>query len=131
MSEISHWRTKRRYYGLIGSKCEDCESEFFPPVYVCPKCGSRRIVDKEMPKRGRILVHTLLYSPLSGFEGQIPLILAFVELENGVRIFAQITDSKPDEVKDGDEVEMVFRRVRVLGKDGQILYGYKFKKVSP
>jgi len=129
MSEISHWRTKGRYYRLLGSKCEECGGEYYPPVRICPKCGSRRIVDKEMPKRGKILVHTVLYSPLSGFEDQVPMILAFVELENGVRVFSQITDAKPEEVKDGDEVEMVFRRVRVLGRDGQILYGYKFKKV--
>ena len=129
MTEISHWRTKNRYYRLLGSKCEECGREYFPPVQVCPNCGSKRIVDKEMPKRGKILVHTVLYSPLSGFENQVPMILAFVELENGVRILSQITDAKPEEVNDGDEVEMVFRRVRVLGKDGQILYGSKFKKV--
>ena len=44
--------------------------------------------------------------------------------------FAQakaIADCDVDELNIGDEVEVIFRKIREEGKDGVITYGYKFK----
>ncbi len=123
---IQFWRLRDRYYKLMGNRCEDCGMEFFPPVYGCRRCGSRRLVDKDMPKTGKILTHTQLYEPLPGFESQIPLNLAVIELENGAKVLGQIVDTAQEKIETGAKARAVVRRVRVDGESGQILYGYKF-----
>jgi len=123
---IQYWRIRDRYYRLIGSRCEDCGDEFFPPVYRCKGCGSERIKDKEMPKTGKIMTYTVLHEPLPGFEAQAPLYLAVVELENGARILTQIVDPPEGSVKTGARVRATIRRAMVDGDSGQIIYGYKF-----
>ncbi len=79
-----------------------------------------------MPREGRILTHTQLYEPLPGFEGQVPLNLAVIQLKNGVRVLGQIVDTPQEKVETGAKARAVTRRVKVDGDSGQILYGYKF-----
>ncbi len=123
---IQFWRIKDRYYRLMGSRCEECGAEFFPPVYRCRKCGSHHLADKEMPRTGKIITHTQLYEPLPGFESQVPLNLAVIELQNGARVLGQIVDTPQEKIETGAKAKAVFRRVRVEGESGQIFYGYKF-----
>jgi hypothetical protein len=127
---IQYWRVKDRYYRLIGSRCIECGSEFFPPVYRCKGCGSEKIRDKEMPRTGKIVTYTQLYEPLPGFEAQTPLYLAVVRLDNGARILTQIVDSPNDAVRTGARVRATIRRAIVDGDSGQIVYGFKFIVMS-
>jgi uncharacterized OB-fold protein len=123
---IQYWRIRDRYYRLIGSKCQKCGAEFFPPVYRCRMCGSEEVKDAEMPKTGTIVSYTVLHEPLPGFEAQAPMSLALVRLENGAKLLAQIVDSPEGSVMTGAKVRATLRRVRVDGDSGQIVYGYKF-----
>lgn len=123
---ISYWRLKNRYYSLIGSKCAECSTEYFPPVYKCRKCGSQKINDAQMPRAGQVITYTVLRETMKGFEDQEPLILGIVRLDNGVKILGQIADTSAEQVHIGDRVKAVFRRVKADGESGQIYYGYKF-----
>jgi len=64
-----------------------------------------------------------------GFSG--PYLVALVELAEGVRVTAQLTDVDPDEVEIGMPVEMVTRRLQERGprEQGYLVYGYKFRPV--
>jgi uncharacterized OB-fold protein len=53
--------------------------------------------------------------------------MALVELQEGVRVTAQLTDVDPDQASIGMEVEMVVRRLRADEERGLIVYGYKFR----
>lgn len=123
---IQAWRIRDRYYRLIGSKCQKCGAEFFPPVYRCRRCGSESIKDREMPREGRIMTYTQLHEVLPGFEAQAPFYLAVVRLDNGARVLSQVVDSPGESVKTGARVRATVRRAKVDGDSGQILYGYKF-----
>ncbi|MDA4124129.1 MAG: Zn-ribbon domain-containing OB-fold protein [Thaumarchaeota archaeon] len=123
---IQSWRLRDRYYRLLGSKCEDCGDEFFPPVYRCRGCGSERVKDKQMPQTGKIITYTKLHETLPGFEAQAPFFLALVRLENGAKVLTQLVDSPDELVKTGAKVRATVRRARVDGESGQITYGYKF-----
>jgi uncharacterized OB-fold protein len=57
--------------------------------------------------------------------------VALVELEEGVRVTAQLTDVEPDEVEIGMPVEVVTRRIQEKGPHGYLVYGYKFRPVLP
>ena len=53
---------------------------------------------------------------------------------NGKKVVSSITINPDyvdvDDIEIGDDVEMVFRRIREDGKDGVISYGYKFKVIK-
>lgn len=125
------WRRIPNRYNLIGTKCNSCDSVFFPPRSVCPKC--RRIGKLEsyqLSGKGKIVSYTHVRVPPEGFEDETPYPLAIIELEEGPRITGQITDSELDEVEIGNKVEATFRHVGEEGDEGIIYYGYKFRLID-
>lgn len=126
------WREIPNRYNLIGTRCGNCNKILFPPRYICPYC--RRIGKLEPYKlscRGKVFSYSVVHVAAEGFEEQVPYVLVIVELEDGPRLTAQITDCSPDGIKIGDEVEMVFRRMGEEGEEGILYYGYKAKLVLP
>ncbi|MCD6563180.1 MAG: Zn-ribbon domain-containing OB-fold protein [Thermoproteales archaeon] len=124
------WRERKYKYRLIGGICKKCNATFYPYRGSCPYCGSDDIEEVNLPKKGRLISYTIIYSPPSEFRLKQPYIVGLIELEDGTRIIAQITDVDVNEVKDGIEVEAVFRRYREQGADGIIEYGIKFRPIS-
>ena len=120
------WRYKRERYMLIGSKCMDCGRTHYPPRRTC-QCGSRRVEEATLPHRGRLVSYTVTYNVQEGYRDYAPLIFGVVELEDGTRILAQITDVSPGEVKTGMEVESCLRRIVEEGETGLVRYGIKFR----
>jgi len=126
-----NWRRFSERYKLIGSKCLNCNQEFFPKRIVCPNCRRKgKLVDKEMPRKGKIYSFTKVFVAPEGYEDQTPYYIAIIELENKVKLLAQLADAKDEEVKIGAKVEKVFRRIIVPNETGLISYGYKFKIVK-
>ena len=54
---------------------------------------------------------------------------AMIDLDDGVRMIAQLTDVEPEDATVGMKVEMVVRRLRTDNGDGPIIYAYKFRPV--
>ena len=87
---------------------------------------------------GEIYSFTLIErdSAPAGFEWCAPYLIALVDIENGPRVTAQMTDLDMDMTtgawklpKIGDRVEMVTRKLRDDGDErGMIIYGYKFRE---
>lgn len=75
---------------------------------------------------GIIYSYTVVQDAPAGFEEQVPYILALVKLDEGAIVTAQITDVDAP-VTIGDRVEMVTRKLSTEGKQGTIVYGYKFR----
>ena len=46
------------------------------------------------------------------------------------KLTSQLVDCDVEDIEIGDDVEMVFRRIREDGEDGVISYGYKFKVIK-
>lgn len=76
--------------------------------------------------QGTIWSYTTVQDVPLEFEQQTPYMLAVVELEDGTRVTAQLTDVD-NEVNIGDQVEMVTRKLSTDGPRGMIVYGYKFR----
>jgi hypothetical protein len=68
-----------------------------------------------------------MYNVPRGFEGQRPYTVALVKLDEGPLVTAQLTDVDENDVRIGMRVEMVTRKLREEGTEGQIVYGYKFR----
>ncbi len=121
------WRERGIKYRLIGGRCNSCGKVFYPYRRFCPRCGSEDIRKVELPRQGRVLYFTVIRTPPLGFEKYAPYVVAIVELADGARVIAQLTDVDLSAVKEGIEVEAVFRKYREQGEDGIIEYGIKFR----
>ena len=76
---------------------------------------------------GKITSFTVVHESMPGYRSQVPYVLATIELDEGDTVLGQIVDCSPDEVSNGKEVEMVFRKLGEEGKSGTIQYGFKFR----
>ena len=119
-------------YALIAAKCKSCGAINLPLGANCLKC--RKILEYESQKlsgRGKIYCFTTIsrggsppeFSAQQNLVGSYPV--AVVELDEGPRIVAQMTDCRAEDLKIGLEVESNFRRI--YDDDGMIRYGVKFR----
>ena len=121
------WRGNKERYRLLGSVCEGCGKDYFPQRRICPNCRrGGKLVEKQMPREGKILSYTLVHSAPAGFELESPYFLAVIELANGVKVLSQLADSPAAKVEIGAPVKMVFRKIFEDDDEGAIAYGYKF-----
>lgn len=122
-----YWRLKAQRYRLQGKKCLDCGNLSFPPRLVCRKCKSRNHKSHDFIGKGRLFSYTIIFQPQNRFDHIAPYIIGLIDLEEGERITAQLTDVEPDNVEIGMDLEMVIRQIYEDGPKGPILYGYKFR----
>ena len=76
---------------------------------------------------GTVYSYTTMYNVPQGYEEQKPYTVALVRLDDGPMVTAQLTDVDAADVHIDLRVEMVTRRLREDGPEGQIIYGYKFR----
>ncbi|MCB0282371.1 MAG: Zn-ribbon domain-containing OB-fold protein [Calditrichaeota bacterium] len=124
-----YWRLKNQRYRLQGKKCLDCGNLSFPPRLVCRKCKSRNCEPYEFKGLGTLYSYTTIFQAPDRFDQMAPYMVGLIDLEEGVRITAQLTDVLPDDVQIGMKLEMVIRQIYEDGPKGPILYGYKFRPV--
>ncbi len=126
-----NWRRFPERYKLRGTYCETCGEYFFPGRMICPNCRRKgKLVEKDMPREGKIYSYTRVHTGPSGFKHQTPYYMAIIELDNGARILSQLVDTDPKMVKIGAKAKKVFRKIVEPDKQGIISYGYKFRVVK-
>jgi uncharacterized OB-fold protein len=80
---------------------------------------------------GEVYTFSIMYSAPKHYEDQQPYAIALIKLDEGPMVTAQLTDVDFDQIRIGMRVEMVTRKLREEGPEGQIIYGYKFRPVLP
>ena len=83
-------------------------------------------IETSVTVRGTIYSFTCLQEVPEEFGPQSPYLVAIVDLDEGGRVTAQLTDLDGP-VQIGDRVEMVTRKLTTDGARGMIVYGYKFR----
>ncbi len=124
------WRERRPHYLLEASKCKNCGKIHYPPRIKCDKCGSRDLERIRLSGEGKVVTYTVQYVVLDGFRDYAPIVYAIVELKEGIKVLAPLTDVKPEDVKIGLKVKAVLRKVSEDGKLGLIRYAIKFKPIE-
>lgn len=76
-----------------------------------------------MPREGRLVSFTVLNVASAEFQGEAPMAIGLIELENGVKVMAQVVDVPPSSLREGMKVTMVARPLTKA--DGAFLC-YKF-----
>jgi uncharacterized protein len=130
MDLARHWRLKEQRYHLQGTVCDKCGAKYFPPRRVCLQCKSTELQPHEFDGHGELYSFTTLHSAPMGYESQVPYTVGVVKLDEGPLVEAQITDANPENLKIGQRMEMVTRKLRTYGDEGLIVYGYKFRPMA-
>ena len=112
-------------YRLEAGKCKQCGHISFPPRLVCPKCKSKSFETVNLSREGKILTLTIIRVAPEKFSKETPYVVAIIELNDGVRLTAQVADCDIEKVEIGDKVKLVFRKIQDEGKSGLHCYGYK------
>lgn len=121
------WRFNPEVYRLIGVKCKDCGHITYPRRKICPSCGSLNLEEHKLSRRGTVETYAINWVLPPGLEPPVPVVV--VDLEAGGKYQGIITEvTKPEEVKIGDKVEMVLRKI--VTDRGLNIYGYKFRLVE-
>jgi uncharacterized OB-fold protein len=109
----------------------DCGYVTLPNRYICPcECENRTKFEKITLKgTGTILSWTVIHIAADAYAKQSPFPVAIIETDEGARLTAQVVDCKPEDVKIGGKVELVFRKIMEEGGSGIINYAYKAKLV--
>jgi len=121
------WRLRFQRYRLQGTQCNNCADLQFPPMLICPLCKSRNLKPFNLLGKGKVYSYSTVYTPLIQFEDIAPYVVALIDLYEGPRITAQLTDVLSSDVAIGMPVEMVIRKISEHGSNGAIVYGYKFR----
>ncbi|MDR2544979.1 MAG: Zn-ribbon domain-containing OB-fold protein [Methanobrevibacter sp.] len=129
MSDIIRtWRHIPQRYNLIGTKCATCGKVYFSPRVICPECRRNgKLESIQFKGTGKVHSFSIVRTPIDDFKTIAPYSVAIIELDEGAKVTSQIVDSDIDNIEIGDQVEMVFRKIREDGEDGVISYGFKFK----
>jgi uncharacterized OB-fold protein len=103
------WEAARQHK-LIMQKCNDCGKLIFYPRKVCPECWSDNVGWIDVSGKAKVLMMTTTIAGVEqAFAPDLPYVLAVVELEEGVHMITNIVDCKPEDVKIGTALEVVFR----------------------
>ena len=101
------WWEHVQQKGTLGIQaCRQCQQLRHPPRPMCSECHSLDWDVIPATGKGTICSYTVLHHPkFPGYD--YPLIIALIDLAEGIRYTSQIIDCEPDQVDFGQSVEMV------------------------
>ena len=102
------WEAVKRHE-LYVQKCRDCGDLRFHPRAQCTSCLSSRTEWIRCKGTGKIYTFTVTnQNQASGFRDSLPYVMAWVEVDEGLKMLTNIVDCPPEQVKIGMPVEAVF-----------------------
>jgi len=107
--ESRPWWEAAKRHELYIQKCRDCGDLRYYTRAQCPQCLSPRTEWIKTRGRGKVYTFTATYqNQAPGWRESLPYIMAYVELDEGVKMMTNLVDCRPEEVKIGMPVEVVF-----------------------
>ena len=92
---------------LLIQRCKSCGDLHHPPGPVCPKCHSFDWDTVEASGKGTVYSFVVMHYPeVPPFDHPNPI--GLIELEEGVRLIAQLVGIKPGDVQVGQKVQVEF-----------------------
>lgn len=108
-STIRSWRDRAQALGLRGVRCTACGTVQFPANRACVICGVLDAMESvALERHGSVFTFTLDHL-VAGEYLETPVPRAVVDLDGGGRLFLEVTDCDPSEVRVGMPVELTFR----------------------
>ncbi len=122
-SAVTYWRDSRMELNFHGARCRKCGVVQYPMPRVCGECGVRDQMEEiKLGRTGSVYTFTLDHL-IGGQYVNVPTPRLVVDLEDGGRVFLEMTDGDPQDVKVGMNVETTFRRLH----EGSGFHNYYWK----
>jgi uncharacterized OB-fold protein len=119
----SFWEGVRQGKLVIQYCTETRQFQFYPrPVSIYT--GRRTLEWREVSGKGVIYACTVVRIPGPGLEGRLPLCVATVELDEGVRMIANVLDCAPEQLAIGKRVSLAWDTLN----DGQAYPAFRIDR---
>ena len=121
ISNVLQARELQQDTRLYGTRCGGCGLVQYPMARVCLQCKGREGLEPvKLKKKGMIFTYTVDHLAANLDH---PMGMVVVDLEGGGRLYLQMTDCTPEDVKIGAPVELTYRRLHAGGEN----YNYFWK----
>ena len=110
---------------LLANRCKSCHQIFFPKALFCLSCLAEDMEEVKLSRRGKLYSYTIGHMPSMHF--QPPYAIGYVEMPEGVKIFAPLKMTEDRPLRIGMEMEVFIDKLWQEG-DNEVI-GYKFRAV--
>lgn len=116
---------------LIASRCSGCGALAFPRQSSCPACTAEGSEEILLSRRGTLWTWTVqrFPPPAPPYVGDrdffVPFGVGYVELPEGLRVEARLTESDPDALRIGMDMELVIERFDEADGDERMTFAFQ------
>ena len=106
--------TAAKHGKLVVQKCGRCGTLNFFPKPWCVECGKRDLEWFEVSGEGTVYSYTIAYKVMMNFPGwksDLPLVMCIIDLEEGARMYGQVIDCAPEDVRIGMKLSVCFEAI--------------------
>jgi len=97
---------------LLVQHCRKCDANIFYPRKFCPECWSAELDWIEASGKARVYMFSTAYDMVEPkFAEDLPYTIAYVDLEEGIRLMTRIVECEPEDIHIDMEVEVVFHEL--------------------
>jgi uncharacterized protein len=106
-----YWEALQRHELYI-QKCRDCGELRYYSRAQCGKCLSPNTEWIRCSGRGKVYTFTVTnQNNVAGFRESLPYVMAYVQLDEGVKMLTNLVDCAPEQVRIDMPVEVVYEDV--------------------
>ena len=95
---------------LVVPRCRTCDQPFWYPRGFCPRCGGTDLDWPVTSGLGEVYSFTIVRRAAEPWGSHSPFVLAYVTLDEGVTVQANVVDCSSDALAPGLRVRAVFER---------------------
>ncbi len=99
---------------FVLQRCAKCGTFQFHPKPWCIECGSREMEWADAKKFGTVYSYTIsrtVAMNYPGWEGDLPILMCLIDLDDGARMYGQVTDCSPEAIHIGMRVTVHFEDI--------------------
>lgn len=124
-SPIPQRREEGHFLRFHGAQCRSCGRLQYPLAPLCEACGEGELDEVRLTRHGTVYTYTsdYLVAGVNPGIGESPVTMAVIDLDDGARVFLQMTDAAEEEIQVGLGVEISFR----LLHEGSGYHNYYWK----
>ena len=99
---------------LLLQKCDRCGTFNFHPKSSCIQCGSRALTWTDAQPTGTVYSFTISRSVAMnypGWQADLPVLMCLIDLDDGARMYGQVTHCRPEDLHIGMRVTVWFESI--------------------
>lgn len=95
---------------LVVPHCVACDEPFWYPRGFCPRCGGVDLEWRAATGEGEVYSYSIVRRAAEPWGARAPFVLAYVTLDEGVTVQANVVECTSDDLAPGLRVRAVFER---------------------